>query len=67
MDGGNNGKPYEQMDDLGGGGFKTPLFLEGHPYGNMMKYMELAGLVLVDWFLPCTAPGTLPKHGLPHS
>ena len=25
MDGENNGKPYEQMDDLGG---KTPLFLE---------------------------------------
>ena len=24
MDGENNGKPYEQMDDLGG----TPLFLE---------------------------------------
>ena len=29
MDGENNGKPYEQMDDLGG---KPPLFLEGHPY-----------------------------------
>ncbi len=28
MDGKNNGKPYEQMDDLGG---KTPLFVEGHP------------------------------------
>ena len=25
MDGENNGKPYEQMDDLGG---ETPLFLE---------------------------------------
>ena len=29
MDGENNGKPYEQMDDLGG---NVPLFLEGHPY-----------------------------------
>ena len=28
MDGENNGKPYEQMDDLGG----FPIFLEGHPY-----------------------------------
>ena len=28
MDGENNGKPYEQMDDLG----VFPLFLEGHPY-----------------------------------
>ena len=27
MDGENNGKPYEQMDDLG----VFPLFLEGHP------------------------------------
>ena len=25
-----NGKPYEQMDDLG-----VPLFLEGHPYDNL--------------------------------
>ena len=29
MDGENNGKPYEQMDDLGG---FTPLFLVQHPY-----------------------------------
>ena len=29
MDGENNGKPYEQMDDLGG---KNPLFLVQHPY-----------------------------------
>ena len=28
MDGENNGKPYEQMDDLGG----FPLFLVQHPY-----------------------------------
>ena len=28
MDGENNGKPYEQMDDLGG----KPLFLVQHPY-----------------------------------
>ena len=27
MDGENNGKPYEQMDDLG-----VPLFLVQHPY-----------------------------------
>ncbi len=30
MDGENNGKPYEQMDNLGGGVFK-PLFLVQHP------------------------------------
>ena len=29
MDGLYNGKPYEQMDDLGG---KLPLFLVQHPY-----------------------------------
>ena len=29
MDGENNGKPYEQMDDLGG---YIPLFLVQHPY-----------------------------------
>ena len=29
MDGENNGKPYEQIDDLGG---KKPLFLGWHPY-----------------------------------
>ena len=28
MDGENNGKPYEQMDDLGG----FPIFLVQHPY-----------------------------------
>ena len=28
MDGENNGKPYEQMDDLGG----PPLFLVQHPH-----------------------------------
>ena len=29
MDGEKNGKPYEQMDDLGG---VVPLFLVQHPY-----------------------------------
>ena len=40
MDGENNGKPYEQMDDLGG---KPPLFLGQHPYSLMVfvKYFRV--------------------------
>ena len=34
MDGENNGKAYEQMDDLGG---FTPLFLVQHPYVFVVK------------------------------
>ena len=37
MDGEINGKPYEQMDDLGG---KHPLFLVQHPYGNGYFYLH---------------------------
>ena len=37
MDGENNGKPYEQMDDLG-----VPLFLEGkHPCGDSPKALVM--------------------------
>ncbi len=33
MDGENNGKPYEQMDDLG----DFPIFLVQHPVGDWFK------------------------------
>ena len=38
MDGENNGKPYEQMDDLGG---KNPYFLVQHPYVSHPKNQRL--------------------------
>ena len=37
MDGENNGKPYEQMDDLGG---QIPLFLVQHPYPDELITQE---------------------------
>ena len=37
MDGENNGKPYEQMDDLG----VFPLFLECHPYLCVLRCSEM--------------------------
>ena len=39
MDGENNGKPYEQMDDLGG--FPTPIF------GNTQIKMNTGSVLLV--------------------
>ena len=33
-----NGKPYEQMDDLGGG--FTPLFLVQHPYDDFSHILR---------------------------
>ena len=42
MDGENNGKPYEQMDDLGG---KNPLFLEGHPFSSGHPIMGREGIL----------------------
>ncbi len=44
MDGENNGKPYEQMDDLGG--FPTPIF------GNTQIKMN-TGSVLLVWKMVC--------------
>ena len=47
MDGENNGKPYEQMDDLGG--FPTPIF------GSTpieAQFLEVVGLSAEEKFLP---------------
>ena len=41
MDGENNGKPYEQMDDLG-----VPLFLETPIYVISLEVQRL----LLEWF-----------------
>ncbi len=47
MDGENHGKPYEQIDDLGG----FPIFLVQHPYGQPLKG-QISGLTL----LPLRSP-----------
>ena len=46
MDGKNNGKPYEQMDDLGG---KTPLFLVQHPFEDEASLITLSKKNPDDW------------------
>ena len=38
MDGENNGKPYEQMDDLGG--FTTPIFGNTHSFFFQVTLVE---------------------------
>ncbi len=43
MDGENNGKPYEQMDDLGG---FPPLFLVQHPSKFTNESHVFSGMIL---------------------
>ena len=44
MDGENNGKPYEQMDDLGG----PPLFLETPIFPTKQKYVVRSEAILTS-------------------
>ena len=46
MDGENNGKPYEQMDDL-----EVPLFLETPIYIYCMIYLDSKPTLRTNWSL----------------
>ena len=55
MDGENNGKPYEQMDDFGG---NLPLFLVQHPYSSSSTDPTVSPPI------PPARPGCISGHNM---
>ena len=59
MDGENNGKPYEQMDDLGG----FPIFLVQHPFRGCITFPEwMIFCCLVGHFFGGSPKNPRPRH-----
>ena len=51
MDGENHGKPYEQMDDLGGKTKKNLIF--GNTHINQLVFLQEAGTFTINLWFSC--------------